>query len=82
MDNQKRKLPWEITKILEVANGLTNTGSSGASTGERIAAAFVLNRLEFLPANYQDVVEAWDRLEPQWQHYVRFIKRHCMHLIQ
>jgi hypothetical protein len=82
MDNQKRKLAWEITKIIEVANCLNNTGSSGASTGERIAAAFVLNRMKFLPANYQGVVEAWDRLKPQWQHYVRFIKRNCMHLIQ
>jgi hypothetical protein len=82
MENQKRRLPWEVIKIIEVASCLKTTGSTGASTGERIAAAFVLNRLEFLPANYQDVVEAWDRLEPQWQQYVRFIKRRCMHLIQ
>ncbi len=82
METENQKLPWEIIKIIEVANCLTNTGSSGASTGELIAAAFVLNRMEFLPASYQDIVEAWDRLEPQWQHYVRFIKRRCMHLIQ
>jgi hypothetical protein len=82
MENQKRKLPWEITKIIQVASSLAATGSSGASTGERIAAAFVLNRLEFLPGNYRDALEAWDRLEPQWQQYVRFIKRNYMHLIQ
>ena len=65
---------WEIEKIIEVANCLASTGKSGASTGERIAAAFVLNRMELLPANYQDVVEAWDRLD-DWQDYVRIIKR-------
>lgn len=67
--------PWQIQKIIEVANGLASTGKSGASTGERIAAAFVLNRMEFLPANYTDVVEAWDRLDEEWQLYVRIIKR-------
>ena len=35
-------LPWEIEKIIEVANGLQATGSTAASTGERIAAVFVL----------------------------------------
>mgnify|MGYP000700593255 CR=1 FL=1 len=57
MENQEQ-LPWEIEKIIEVANCLASTGSSGASTGERIAAAFVLNRMEFLPASYRDAVEA------------------------
>jgi hypothetical protein len=40
----EKQLPWEITKIIEVVNCLATTGNSGASTGERIAAAFVLNR--------------------------------------
>lgn len=75
------QLPWQIEKILEVANGLQRTGRSGASTGERIAAAFVLNRMEFLPANYRDVVEAWERLD-DWQRYVNIIKRDYMHLIE
>ncbi|MES9930450.1 MAG: hypothetical protein ABW158_20260 [Candidatus Thiodiazotropha sp. 6PDIVS] len=76
---EKQDLPWQIEKIINVANCLASTGNSGASTGERIAAAFVLNRLEFLPASYQDAVEAWDRLEPEWQHYVRLIKRDYQH---
>ena len=67
-------MTWEIEKIINTANSLASTGRSGASTGERIAAAFVLNRMEFLPANYPDVVEAWDRLD-DWQDYVRIIKR-------
>jgi hypothetical protein len=72
-------MKWEIKKIIEVANCLASTGSSGASTGERIAAAFVLNRMEFLPASYQDVVEAWDRLDDEWQEYVRIIKQDYQH---
>jgi len=72
-------LPWEIQTIINVANQLATTGRSGASTGERIAAAFVLNRMEFLPASYPDVVEAWDRLDTQWQEYVRLIKQDYQH---
>jgi hypothetical protein len=79
METKKQNLPWEIEKIIEVANCLASTGSSGASTGERIAAAFVLNRLEFLPASYPDAVEAWDRLDAEWQDYVRLIKRDYSH---
>lgn len=77
-----KNLPWEIKKIIEVANCLEATGSSGASTGERIAAAFVLNNPVYLPAMYDDLVEVWDRLDEQWQQYVRIIKQNYMHLIE
>ena len=70
-------MKWEIEKIISVANNLATTGETSASTGEQIAAAFVMNRMEWLPANYKDVVEAWDRLGEQWQQYVRIIK--CDH---
>ena len=73
---------WEIEKIIEVAIALNQTGSTAASTGERIAAAFVLNRLEYLPDYYSDAVEAWDRLGQEWQLYVKLIKRDYMHLIE
>ena len=76
------KLPWKIQTIIDVANCLNTTGSSGASTGERIAAAFVLNRPDLLPSLYDDMLEAWDRLDDEWQHYVRLIKRDYMHLIE
>ena len=76
-----KNLPWQIEKIISIANGLQRTGRSGASTGEQIAAAFVLNRMEFLPANYRDVIEAWERLD-EWQRYVKIIKRDYMHLIE
>lgn len=74
-------LPWEIEKIIEVANTLNATGRSGASTGERIAAAFVLNRPDYLPNSYADMVEAWDRLGEEWQQHVRRIKRDYLYLI-
>ncbi len=71
----------QIQTIIAVANQLQRTGSTGASTGERIAAAFVLNRMDYLPAGYRDVVEAWERLDT-WQGYVKVIKRDYMHLIE
>lgn len=74
-------LPWEIEKIIEVANTLKATDRTGASTSERIAAAFVLNRPDYLPHSYTDMVEAWDRLGEEWQQYVRRIKRDYLHLI-
>ena len=78
--NQQTK--WQIEKIIEVANDLHKTGRTSASTGEVIAAAFVLNKPEYLPASYQDMVEAWDRLGTEWQHHVRAIKQYHMHKIQ
>jgi len=75
-------LPWQIEKIIEVANCLQATGSTSASTGEHIAAAFVLNRQDLLPAMYGELVEAWDRLDGEWQTYVRRIKRDYMHRIE
>ncbi len=75
-------MQWEIEKIIEVATSLNQTGNSPCSTGERIAGAFVINRLEYLPDYYSDAVEAWDRLGEQWQDYVRLIKQDYMHLIE
>lgn len=69
---------WEIEKIIEIANCLQRTGSSPGSMGEVIAAAFVLNKPEYLPEMYQDMVEAWDRLGTEWQQHVRAIKKYHM----
>ncbi len=68
-------MQWQIEKIIAVANQLNQTGTTTASTGEQIAAAFVLNRPDYLPDNYRDMTEAWDRLGEAWQAYVRIIKR-------
>ena len=73
---------WQIDKIIEVAKQLQRTGSTPASTGERIAAAFVLNEPKYLPACYADIIDAWDRLDDDWQDYVRLVKRDYMHYIR
>ena len=72
MSNTK-PTPWQIEKIINVANELASTGTTGGSTGEVIAAAFVLDRMEFLPHGYS-VIEAWERLDDQWQRYVKRVK--------
>ena len=73
-------MQWQIEKIIETANALIRTGQTGASTGEWIAAAFVLNDQGYLPAGY-NLVEAWDRLDYEWQGYVRLVLRDYRHLI-
>lgn len=65
-------VPANIQKIIEVANELASTGKTGASTSEQIAAAFVLDRMEFIPHEYS-VTEAWERLD-NWQDLVKKIK--------
>jgi hypothetical protein len=74
-------ITWEITKIIKVANQLNRTGQTSGSTAERIAAAFVLNRMELLPEMYPDVSEAWQRLD-DWQAHVTQIKQHYTHFIE
>jgi len=71
-------MQWQIDKIIDVANELNATGTTTASTGEQIAAAFVLNCPEYLPQGYTDMVDAWDRLGAEWQDYVRFIKNNAV----
>jgi len=64
----------EIKRLINVTNELSQQGKTGGSTGERIAAAFILNNMSYLPAQYDDVVYAWQRLGAQWQYYVEVIK--------
>lgn len=72
----------EMARIIEVANDLVITGSTAGSTGECIAAAFVLNDMALLEPPYEDTVNAWERLGDRWQQYVKEIKRHHMDRIQ
>ena len=74
-------LSWEIAKIIKVANQLNRTGQTSGSTSERIAAAFVLNNMNLLPESYQDVTEAWQRLD-DWQEHVTQIKQNYIHLLE
>ena len=72
----------EIKRIIEVTNELAEYGSTMGSTGECIAAAFILNDMEKLPARYDEVTEAWERLGNEWQGYVKQIKQEYSHLVQ
>lgn len=74
-------LPWELTKIIDAAIELHTAGTTTAATGEHIAAAFVLNRQDCLPAGYRDLIEAWDQLGERWQQHVRTVKHDYAHLI-
>lgn len=78
---QINQLPYPLDKILNTANSLLRTGSTGASTGEQIAAAFVLERIEYLPQGW-GVIEAWERLDPEWQYYVKHLRQEYRHLIE
>jgi hypothetical protein len=72
---------YQLQKIINAASELNQTGTTAASTGEQIAAAFVLNRMDYLPDSNSDVIEAWDTLGRHWQGYVRMIKQDYSHLI-
>ena len=74
-------LPWMLQKIIDTALELQATGATGASTGEHIAAAFVLNGQDCLPDSECDLVKAWDSLGHTWQDHVRCIKHHYRHLL-
>ena len=76
MDNMR----WEIRKIINVAHELKRTGKTGASTGEQIAAAFVLDRPEYLPEDYTNIVDAWGKLDT-WQLHVKTITNEYMYLV-
>ena len=75
------RLPWPLSKIIDTAIELHASGCTGASTGEQIAAAFVLNRQDHLPDTERDLIKAWDSLGHTWQAHVRCIKRDYRHLI-
>lgn len=75
------QLPYPLDKILQVARSLLEKGATGACTSERIAAAFVLERMEYLPYGW-GVIEAWERLDIEWQLYVRHLRQECRHLVE
>jgi len=68
-----KNVPYDIQTIIELANHIASTGKSYGSTGEVIAAAFVMDRMDWLPEGYT-VIEAWERLDSRWQGYVKIIK--------
>jgi len=81
IDRQINQLPYPLDRILHAARGLLEKGSGGDSTSERVAAAFVLERMEYLPSGW-GVIEAWERLDIEWQFYVKHLRKDCRHLIE
>lgn len=75
-----KTIPEDMRKIIDIANALSSRGRSSGSTGEVIAAAFVLNRMEFLPEGYA-VIDAWERLDKRWQKYVKIIRAEFSELL-
>lgn len=71
----------DIKRIIEVANDLLIDGTTAGSTSEQIAAAFVLNDMQYLPGCYTNICEAWARLG-HWQEYVNTINDHYRHLLR
>lgn len=47
------------------------------STGEVIAAAFLFNRMDWLPSAYRHPLDAIDRLGSSWMHMV--LEYHLLH---
>jgi hypothetical protein len=70
----------DMARIIEVTNELLNKEGTAGSTGEIIAAAFILDDASYLPNSYPNMIDAWDRLGA-WQEYVRVIRAHYRHLI-
>lgn len=71
----------EQQRIIEVANELLAHDSTGGSTSEQIAAAFILNDMAYLPYGYRTITEAWDRLGHDWQQHVKAIQQSHSHLL-
>ncbi|MEM9101661.1 MAG: hypothetical protein AAGB12_05005 [Pseudomonadota bacterium] len=67
-------------KITRAANQLQEKNSTDVPIKERIAACFVLNRMDLLPRGHEDVVDSW-LLLGEWQLDVRIIKMNYMHKI-
>jgi hypothetical protein len=53
-----------IIRIVERINGGESVGA--LSTGEQIAAAFLFNRMDWLPEAYKHPLDAIDRLGDNW----------------
>lgn len=65
----------EIDRIVEVVEA--GTPVEVLSTGEQIAAAFLFNRMDWLPSPYRDPIEALDRLGESWREkMIDYRRRH------
>lgn len=79
-EKEREALSWELKTIIDTSNSIASTGEAeGWSTSEQIAAAFMWDRMEFLPAGYS-VIEAWERLG-DWQGLVKRVRANYRHLL-
>ena len=56
----------ELEHIIQKARDARNGGWSVQSTGEKLASAIILNRLDWLEAMDYTMVEAIERIGPEW----------------
>lgn len=75
------QLPHPLNRILQVARSLLENRAFNASTSEWIAAAFVLERLDYLPQGV-GVMEAWEHLDIEWQFYARHLRQEYRQVIE
>ena len=66
-----------VTKALD-----EHDGYGGNSTGERLAAALVLNRPDILKEMGYTIVEALERVGPEWGQYLVEAERRVVDRIQ
>lgn len=70
-------LPSNYNPVAIVVKRVTNGENVGAlSCGEQIAAAFIFNRMDWLPSAYSHPVDAIDRLGDTWLQMVLDYRRH------
>ncbi len=65
----------DLTHMLRICRAARDGGYGVLSTGEKLAAALVLNRHDWLTATGYTIVEAIDRIGPEWVSKLRTVER-------
>ena len=73
--------PWQVGKLIQVAQHLKKGKADNASFTEKIAAAFVLDDQLKLPEDLR-MAHAWAYLSLEWQAYVLDILQNYMNEIE
>lgn len=68
----------QLQHIFEKSRAAKFGGFNSLSTGEKLAAALVLNRPDWLEAMGYTIAEAIDRLDPGWVERLRPVERMLM----
>lgn len=75
------QMPHPLNRILQIARSLLEEDAGEGSTRDRIAAAFVVERMDCLPYSL-GVLEAWEYLGVEWQFYVRHLQQDYRCLVE